>query len=425
MNMKNLTRTKIASVALIVFVPLGYFAFMTLFGESLGRKMDALRAAGEPLTVADLQVYEPESVPPEQNAALFLIRADDDLNAVRKDLSSVYGVKGFEEGRLDEAELCVIEAALQDYPDLVPLLMRAARCSGYYPQFDYGAAPQAFSVVAYDRWKIAFSAVYLLAAQAHWLLEEGQVEAALESSLAIFQLSRHFRHEPMPGSLGLRRVGVVIANRILRSGDLPDAAHDALEAELAGYDDVEDYRRWLRCRRVIDLEGYRTLTGGPMRLFRTQIQSELLDTIDRHLELAAEPYAAVAADYADYTEVPLPHSKLRPLSAGMHYQLMDLRNGRDRILALVRCLRILNALERRGEHCDVGSAPDLADLQLPPEVFIDPFNGETLQVKRTPDGWLIYSVGRNLQDDGGILTYHFHKDVGLGPATSSQWWWSF
>jgi len=56
----------------------------------------------------------------------------------------------------------------------------------------------------------------------------------------------------------------------------------------------------------------------------------------------------------------------------------------------------------------------LADLGLPNEATTDPFNGEPLILKKTTEGWLIYSLGSNLKDDGGKLDAQ-GTDVGLGP----------
>ena len=55
----------------------------------------------------------------------------------------------------------------------------------------------------------------------------------------------------------------------------------------------------------------------------------------------------------------------------------------------------------------------LEDLSLPKAATIDPFSGEPLKLKRTDDGWIIYSVGDNGVDDGGDLAYG--KDIGLAP----------
>jgi hypothetical protein len=80
--------------------------------------------------------------------------------------------------------------------------------------------------------------------------------------------------------------------------------------------------------------------------------------------------------------------------------------------AIVRSLRVLNALQT---HVPAGSdkIPKLSELGLPVETTIDPFNGEPLHVKRLSQGWLVYSVGRDLQDDGGDLENN--RDVGVGP----------
>ena len=80
--------------------------------------------------------------------------------------------------------------------------------------------------------------------------------------------------------------------------------------------------------------------------------------------------------------------------------------------AYVRTLRVLNAIQA---HVPAGSneVPKLSELGLPAEATTDPFNGEPLHVKRLPQGWLVYSVGRNLRDDDGKLDDN--SDVGVGP----------
>ena len=57
---------------------------------------------------------------------------------------------------------------------------------------------------------------------------------------------------------------------------------------------------------------------------------------------------------------------------------------------------------------------------LPVETTTDPFNGEPLRVKKMPKGWLVYSVGPNLQDDGGKLGDVDHGDIGVGPPPAAK-----
>jgi hypothetical protein len=87
----------------------------------------------------------------------------------------------------------------------------------------------------------------------------------------------------------------------------------------------------------------------------------------------------------------------------------------------IRSLRVLNALQT---HLPAASkeVPKLTELGLPAETITDPFTGEPLHVKRSPQGWLIYSVGPNFRDDGGnlqgdltVATPTEDTDVGIGP----------
>ena len=82
-----------------------------------------------------------------------------------------------------------------------------------------------------------------------------------------------------------------------------------------------------------------------------------------------------------------------------------------------RCLRVLNALQSRVVTTSE-QLPKLADLGLPLESTIDPYNGEPLHLSKTPAGWLVYSVGRNLVDDGGKLDRI--TDIGAGPTKQNE-----
>ena len=80
-------------------------------------------------------------------------------------------------------------------------------------------------------------------------------------------------------------------------------------------------------------------------------------------------------------------------------------------------LRVLNALQT---HVAPGSdkIPRLSELGLPVETTTDPYTGEPLHVKKTPEGWLVYSVGPNIRDDGGKMggdDSPFTGDIGVGP----------
>ena len=55
---------------------------------------------------------------------------------------------------------------------------------------------------------------------------------------------------------------------------------------------------------------------------------------------------------------------------------------------------------------------DLRKLGLPADAMIDPFTEMPLFIRKTESGWLIYSVGFDLKDNGGDVD---QRDVGIAP----------
>src|SRR5262249_57741032 len=106
-----------------------------------------------------------------------------------------------------------------------------------------------------------------------------------------------------------------------------------------------------------------------------------------------------------------PYGPLVPL---LQPGLASAREPADRVRAMSRSLRILNALQVRVPSGD-DQVPQLNDLGLPAETTIDLFNGMPLRVEKVPEGWKVYSVGSNGVDDGGKLDQR--ADVGVGPVS--------
>jgi hypothetical protein len=85
--------------------------------------------------------------------------------------------------------------------------------------------------------------------------------------------------------------------------------------------------------------------------------------------------------------------------------LSKLREANLRSQARLRSAVTALAAERyRRQH---GAWPEKLDALVPTELKqagVDPFNGEPLIFRRLPDGLVIYSVGQNRIDDGGLLS---------------------
>ena len=72
---------------------------------------------------------------------------------------------------------------------------------------------------------------------------------------------------------------------------------------------------------------------------------------------------------------------------------------------------MLNAIQGSPVLANADSV-DLRKLGLPADATIDPFTEQPLFIRKTELGWLIYSVGFDLKDNGGDVD---QRDVGIAP----------
>lgn len=383
-------------------------------GTRLERQLVELRAAGEPVQLADLAR---PPIPPEENAAVLLRRAADDLNAMQKELTAWFPLQGYPTGSMTSEEQDKVGKLFDAYPKVLPLIEQAADCSNYDSERDYTLSQSQFMESDLSRLTQTRVAFRVLRARTAWLLAQDRRNEAFATALAMFRLARHLRREPLiVGYLvtlaceGLTMEGV---HQVLQSGPLGAESRHALDTELALRDNMDGYRGALRSERAFALSAMRELPGYDFwftRGFANDGTSHLLALMGGYLADAGRPYQELAAERKTIH---------KPNSSRASYRVAELlrpaldktRESTERIRASGRALRVLNALQSRAASAD--GVPDLAELGLPQEATIDPFNGKPLIVKRHADGWMVYSVGPNLKDDGGKLDGI--SDVGVGP----------
>ncbi len=153
------------------------------------------------------------------------------------------------------------------------------------------------------------------------------------------------------------------------------------------------------------------------RGFWNRQESEYLDVIASYLALAPDerPYRPSRLTYDKTT------GKVSGSFVELYYPALNATHEAVmRTRAMIRCLRVLNALQT---HVPAGSneTPKITDLGLPAATTTDPFApydaDKSLHIKKTPQGWLVYSVGPNQKDDGGKVndTNPNTQDIGVGP----------
>jgi hypothetical protein len=472
-----LKRIAIALIALLV-VLLGVAGWiMWASSGRLERRLAAIHAAGDPVTLADLAR---KPIPPETNADTYLRRAEPGINAIstllypappaspimEKLTGAVQNAASRPAGKteipLNQADLDAmsngtdggweqsygnweikdprpampprlrksLQRIFAAHPEVIPLLERAANCPDYDAQLDYTLPPSKFvdipqpgakpakSQSLLDAVQAMRSAARVLRCQSFLLLSEGKRDAAVRSALAIFRLSRHCGRNPTATShlvaAALAGMAADCANTVLHAGPVSPETRTALDAELALQDGTNQFVSALKSERAFFLASFPDAVPGRnvviARSYWNGQESDCLDVFDIFLAMAKSSTSWREAERR-IDGLSAAKSSFLPreqISACRAYYQTTLR-----IRAMIRSLRVLNALQ--AQQATGEKMPKLAELGLPATATIDPFSGEPLHVKKTPRGWLVYSVGPNLRDDGGKVEDPTSGDVGVGP----------
>lgn len=392
----------------------------------LAQKLNGLRAAGQPVSLRDLATGP---ILPEANAATYLAQASADLEAIRKLIEAAEqspAVRQLKRANMTDAQVRrsppMVEAyrqAVETYPDVWPLLAQAAACPSFQPPIDFTADGRTFLGATHllDEQR---SAARALRCCALLRLADGEPERALDCCLNMLRLSRRYDQSPaLVGflvSIAVRSVALDTTHLVLRSGPLTPAAYVALAGELERHDMSAAFERALITERAVGLQMWDEMGVAFVYTLLPAGRKDRLsyfDVFDAATAWARGPYhdpaararlEAAEAQAGAMTELLAPAMK----SAG---------EAVARTQAQLRTLRVLCVLEARDAAGRTGEAK-LADLGLPTEVTTDPYNGQPLHLSKTPDGWLIYSVGSDLKDDGGQLDKSL-TDVGYGPLPAS------
>jgi hypothetical protein len=412
---KALKWTGIVLGAVVAIPLIANACFVLAANARLEQQLAAIRQAGDPLTLAELAR---KPVSPKNNAATYLRRAKSDVTAVRDEIE-VAEINVF----LYHEPQCVypvpaivretVESALDAYPKVIPLLEQAAACSDYNAQLNFAIPPQECVTQIVEITRDIRNFARVLYYRTCMLVAQGKHDEAVRSALAIFRLARHCERNPtMMGQLGAITVegyAINAASFALETGPVSEKVRKELDAECSLCESLDGYMSAIKTERALVLD---LLHASPARN-----ASEFLDETDVFLKFARD-----STLYCDAEKVIDKMPKRTWYNLPAHYSCDDVDfckatyQAVTRLRATIRCLRILNALQ---VHAAAGGAelPKLTELGLPAETTVDPFNGKPLQIKKLPQGWLVYSVGLDLKDDGGKLDHC--SDVGVGPPMPS------
>jgi hypothetical protein len=393
-------------------------------GSQLERKLAAIREAGDPVHLADLAR---KPIPPEKNGATYLLQAKDDMEKV---VNAVCDLQSFQQWQYDPADMKKIKEALAAHSDIYPLLQQAAACPDFDSYADYKLPPSKFlkknlndGISAVFRYAARY-----LAARTQLLIYEGNRDEAMRTVILQLQLSRQLEREPLLivhylVDINLKGIALECANEILQSGSIDDQMRIALDAELSNHGSNDIFRQTLKNELAYSIDSSKEQSGGTP-IISNQWQLSVLNIFERFIEISSLPDAEKALNECskldnEYAKPRSIFSVLNLPSQMLIGSFTSLPIPTFRIKAMLRSIRIINALQKKAS-ADNGKIPTMAELGLPVEVGIDPFNGKAMIIKKLPEGWLVYSVGENFKDDGGKVDEENSKplDVGFGPKIS-------
>ena len=418
---------RLAIAALVVGGALAAWAGWALYAaSSFSGRIAAIRAAGDPASIADLA---PKPIPADEDAAAQLAAVAPQIEAFARDHGRFFNTplgKAYDEARgrgepATSEQLSAIKTILDGFPEIDAAVTKAAACDRYGSRLDYSLPQPQFLNAALD------SSIRTVARYGQWQMEvamaEGRHADALQQGVELLRLGRLFQAEP--GLIGgmvaaaIRDSAARVIYDSLAAGSAPAELHAALDRELAIQDDMQPFVLTLKSERAMVIEALQSQFGGMAGLFMNTVgrpmkmhHTAILDLFDAVLPLAAEPWHKVAGKSPPNAVFKKP-TGLGTMADLLQPSIEGAYETANRSLAMTRSLRIYNALRQyAAKHGR--EAEGLADLRLPKEATTDPFSGEPMKLKRTDEGWVVYSVAKDGRDDGGLLREQ--NDYGVGPA---------
>ncbi|MCH8273257.1 MAG: hypothetical protein IH851_00505 [Armatimonadetes bacterium] len=407
-------------VAVAVLWGIGYVlsgsADVVLASAALSEEMRKAQDEGLPLYVANIKPYPP--VEAEENAApLMRELAEEWLWISEQDrerlLSLAKAVRNGEDG----AKAAEFDEALLEAEDILIVAMRAAE----RPRCDFERDWEQGYEVSFFEFAPARDAVGLLGARAVLRSRAGNLAAAISDLRAALRLARHTGSDPalipmlVEAALELNVHGALKAVAAAQvDNPLVFEALSGLLDDLGALPDLRNALRgecllgWITAQNLGRLaEDEKAALGIPKdERSRNRLQQAMMM---RTLQFWREVFEAYPESETDLREV---RERLREVSSRWEnmrkpsYLLIAnmspvmLRRPVDKILQIEATRRLsrllVEAVRYRQENGEFPAA--LGQLGA---TYLDPFDEKPLRYRRRKDGFVAYSVGPDLADNGG------------------------
>jgi hypothetical protein len=425
MNMRIIKWLVMVMGIILVLAFLAALLSNIIFGYQLRKTLARLQAEGRPVTLAELR---PAPIPANQNAAPLFEKASllltnkpvpkaiQELSTFNQELSKLEAQNLSRNlGDLPEDKRDTLKRLIEE-PDnkrLFAILSEAAHKPKYDAQLKYEKSPSFLGT----RQLIGFQAL-----KAETAAYEGDRQKAGQALLDGFRLASLLKQEPSIAQLlmSMAADGILTYSlyRITNGVDLPADTLQSLETELKSHIDDISYIRALDEQGIITaLTGYQDYFNGmnrgiwkiptPIAWFYSKSGLPQRDmNIFMTLQAKIQDQCRMPSDKILESLRRNPIMKHIPAFCPLSPYLLafseSILSGKVQNETSLQVTRVGLALKRY--KLATGAYPDtLADLtpsfldKLPK----DPCNGNNLLYRKEGKGFLLYSVGRDLQDNQG------------------------
>lgn len=400
--------------------------------DDLAAELQKIRAAGQPLTVEEML---PHQLPEPNNAAILYQEAFNKLSLSHANRQTLLNLRtSISQPPKGEApSTTTLEQIVAANAETIELLEAAAKLSECRFPVDWSAGME----VEFPHLGKLQQCARLLGAKAILHSRRGQMaqvldtvrvglalgEAAGSDPVVMRQFVRYALH-----TITLRALQVSVCDRAV-----PTEACKELSEYLHKLEWADSFVRALWGERAMGIQGFDNVREDTQGAEYSQDQElshaevAYLRHLDRdevaYLRLMSEWITDAAKPWRESSDVPEQYqARVEQLpdycimSAILLPVLWRVPCKRDETIARVRLAETALALKtyknRQGNYPD--SVGELR-LAISWELRDDPFSGQDFVYKTDGDGFLLYSIGSNLRDDGG-------QPLGAKPGTDDIVW---
>jgi len=431
-------------LVLFVLAAIPWTYFNVKYGRELEAELARIKAAGEPLTLTEAA---PESVSDDQNAAVLYERVFKVAHMWREErwepgadrppmafndieAEGYKALKAYIEGeRGESARISRDTLRLPRVQQRLSILREASRRRyAVFPvNWEDGAGAVFPHMVKFRQ------ATYFVTARALLTWAEGDVDAALEWCKVALRMSEQAASEPSAigqlVSVAMQAIALKGAEQMLSEAAPSLVAAAELERYVATIDLTKSYLQAMRAERTFGLWVFDQIRGKPraieqlfdgqhswlellwFRIYASALgspwrkfdQFAYLRHMGQQIEAVHEPYRegrfALATIEDSIHDLP----KTAVLSRRLYPVFSRALQKRDGAIARLDEFRIVLALKAyKQQHGPYPETLDELQRTLPWELPKDVFSGEAFRYQRKGEGFMLYSFGRDLDDDGGV-----------------------